>query len=45
MAYHEETKSGKYVVQKIQGLGENTIYYFEDINIFMMKEVYIKIVR
>lgn len=45
LGYHEETKSGKYVVQKIQGLGEKTIYYFEDINIFMMKEVYIKIVR
>ncbi|CEJ74079.1 Uncharacterised protein [[Clostridium] sordellii] len=45
LGYHEENKSGEYIVQKIQGLGEKTIYYFEDINIFMMKEVYIKIVR
>ena len=45
LGYHEEIKPDEYVVQKIQRLGEKTIYYFEDINIFMMKEVYIKMVR
>lgn len=35
--YTEEVKSGPYIVQEVQGLGEKMIFYYEDVNIFIMK--------
>lgn len=35
--YKKEFRSGQYIIQEVQQLGEKVIYYYEDVNIFVMK--------
>ncbi|MDO4925244.1 MAG: hypothetical protein Q3980_06235 [Turicibacter sp.] len=35
--YNEEIQQGEYIVIEIQQLGEKGIYYYKDVNIFIMK--------
>ena len=35
--YKEEVRSGEYIIEEVQGLGEKMIFYYEDVNMFIMK--------
>ncbi len=43
--YKKEIKSGPYIKQEVQGLGEKTIYYYKDVNIFIMEKSHSEIIR
>lgn len=44
-AYNKESKSGPYIIQEVQCLGEKIIFYYKDVNIFIMKKSHEEIIR
>lgn len=43
--YKEEIRSGPYVIQEVQALGEKMVFYYTDVNIFIMKKSHEEIIR
>ncbi|MCU9807399.1 hypothetical protein LEQ06_03915 [Paraclostridium sp. AKS46] len=43
--YKKEVKSDQYIVVEVQGLGEKLVFYYNDINKFIMKRSHEEILR
>lgn len=43
--YEEEVRSGDYIIKEVQGLGEKMIFYYEDVNMFIMKRSHQEIIK